>query len=121
MSALVVVFRSRVSIGVALCALLWCAGCGGSSNNPTVSVGDGSDAGDRDARTMEDVSRAACDRVEIDGDLVVERETHFTARYRMGEPYTKTIMLFGGESVPTDDVLSNAYIIGLDKMDALML
>jgi hypothetical protein len=63
----------------------------------------------------------ACDLVEMDGAFVVEKERDFTARFRVGAPYTKTVMLFGGEPVEDDNVFSNAYIFGLDKVDALML
>jgi len=70
---------------------------------------------------MGDPERAACDVVTIDGQFAVEHEQDFTARYRIGEPYTKTVMLFGGEPVDEPNVLSNAYILGLDKVDALRL
>jgi hypothetical protein len=119
MSVLVAVFHSRASVVLVLCGLL-CGACGGPGDGATVSVGDGRDAGDPDDMNMNEPD-PGCDMVEIDGDFVIEREKSFTARYRIGEPYTKTIMLFGGESVEGDDVLSNAYILGLDKEDALML
>jgi hypothetical protein len=106
-----------------LCALL-CGACGAPADGSQVSVGDGRDAGDDDddEMTMEmEGPDPGCDMVEIDGDFVIEHETRFTARYRIGERSTKTIMLFGGEPVEGEDVLSNAYILGLDKQDALAL
>jgi hypothetical protein len=66
-----------------------------------------------------EVLNPGCDMVEIDGDVAVEREQDFTATYRIGEPYTKTVLLFGGNSVTDPNVLSNAYVLGLDKADAL--
>jgi hypothetical protein len=84
-----------------------------------VSVGESPD----DAMTRPDVAGMAdrgCDSVEMYGEYVVEHEKDFTARFRVGEPYTKTVMLFGGEPL-AENVLGNAYIIGLDKVDALML
>jgi hypothetical protein len=100
-----------------LCAWL-CTGCADESGS-FVSVGDTPDAGMTDASIANPAHR--CDMVEMDGELVIEHEKDFTARYRVGEPSTKTIMLFGGESVEEENVLSNAYIIGLDQMDARML
>jgi hypothetical protein len=117
MSVLVAPFHSRVLMVLALSAALLGA-CGGASPN-TVSVGDGNDD-DTDEMAMGEPD-PGCDAVEIDGDIVIEHEAHFTARYRKGEPYTKTIMLFGGEPVEGEDVLSNAYILGLDKVDAMRL
>lgn len=121
MCALVAAFRSRSSIAlVLLAAWLWTA-CGGEDQQ-VVHVSKAPDAGmpDMGEGSMTEPARG-CDRVEIDGDLVVEREKDFTATFRMGEPYTKTVMLFGGESVEADNALSNAYIFGLDKADAVML
>ncbi|HET6334093.1 MAG TPA: hypothetical protein VFG30_12815 [Polyangiales bacterium] len=120
MSVLVAVFHSRASVVLILCALLGAA-CGGPSDGASVSVGGGHDAGDDPDDMAMDGPNPGCDMVELDGDFVVEHEKNFTARYRIGERSTKTIMLFGGEPVEDDDVLSNAYILGLDKEDALML
>jgi hypothetical protein len=118
MSVLVAVFHPRAVI---LCALL-CAACGGPTDGASVSVGDGRDGGDDTTDEMViDEPNLGCDMVEIDGEFAIEHEENFTARYRIGERSTKTIMLFGGEPVEDDDVLSNAYILGLDKADALML
>lgn len=118
MCARVAVFHSRLSIAFALSALVLAA-CGGADTG-YVNVDKGRD----DAGVGEDddgLSAAGCDVVQLDGDLVVEHETEFTATYRIGAPYTRTIMIFGGEPVDSDNVLSNAYIIGLDKEDAQML
>lgn len=133
MCAPVAGFRSRVSsvllsaMALALIAPLH-AGCG-SEGEDFVSVGKSPDAAamEGEDQTGTDVdadlgeARQPCDRVEVDGDLVVEREQDFTASYRIGEPYDKTIMLFGGEPVEDANALSNAYVIGLDKTDALQL
>jgi len=111
---------SRALVVLALLPL-W-AGCGGASGDPVVSVGGGRDAGDMDPMEMvEDEPDPGCDEVSVSGQFVVEHEAHFTARYHIGEPYTKTVMIFGGEPVEAEDTLSNAYIMGLDKMDALAL
>lgn len=123
MSAFVVVFRSRAPLVLALCAWLG-AGCGASgpegvSVGPGDGDGDGADAGDEPMDTPG--SNLRCDEVEIDGDYVIEHEEHFTARYRIGEPYTKTVLLFGGEAIEGEDTLANAYALGLDKEDALAL
>jgi hypothetical protein len=95
--------------------LALCVGCGGASDDPTVSVGAEPDAGDMEMEVL----NPGCDMIELDGDVVVERERDFTATYRVGEPYTKTVLLFGGNSVTEPNVLSNAYVLGLDKVDAL--
>jgi hypothetical protein len=111
-------FRSRpaVTLALALGASLLAA-CG-SDGADLVSVGDAPDASLQDSGVS---TRTACDRVEVDGELVLEHETHFTARFRAGEPYTKTLMLFGGEPVEEADIFGNAYVLGLDKADALTL
>lgn len=57
----------------------------------------------------------------MDGDIVVKQVDQVTARFRVGEPYTRTVMLFGGEPTVNDNAISDVYIIGLDKEDALML
>lgn len=120
MSAVVTGRQPRASIAGVLVAML-CAACGGGGGEAFVDVGEGaagakSDRGEAIAEFVR-----TCERVEVDGDLVVEREKDFTARFRLGEPYTKTVMLFGGEPVNDDNVLSTAYIFALDKQDALML
>jgi hypothetical protein len=97
-----------------------CAACGGPGEQ-FVEVGEGPDEGMAPMDRDEPARERGCERVELDGDFVVERERDFTARFRMGEPYTKTVMLFGGEPVEDANVFSNAYIFGLDKQDALML
>jgi hypothetical protein len=111
---------SRTSITLALSTWLWAA-CG-SDGEDTVRARKAPDGGTATAGSAApaDPDRG-CDSVQLDGELVVEHEKDFTARFRMGAPYTKTMMLFGGEPVETENVFSNAYIFGLDKADALML
>lgn len=98
-------------------AVALCAACGGDGGASTVTVGEEPDAGDMDMEGPD----PGCDMVQVNGDFVVEHETNFTARFAVGEPYTKTVMLFGGEAIEDDNVLSNAYVMGLDKEDALQL
>ena len=120
-------FRSRAAVPSALSALLLWTACGGGGED-TVRVSKAHDAGmagtgaseGTGAGSMVEPDRA-CDVVELDGELVLEHEKDYTARYRVGEPYEKTLMLFGGEQVEKPNALSNAYIFGLDKVDALML
>lgn len=103
-------------------AALPLAACGGGEGPGSVSVGEAPDASTPGMdETGMDEPTPKCESVRLDGDFVVEQEADFTARYRVGEPYTKTVMLFGGEAVDDDNVLSNAYIFALDKMDAQML
>ena len=102
-----------------LVALLWTACGGGGGNEESVTVSVTLDAGE--ARMGDDDSVRRCALVEIDGEFVVEHEKDFTGRFHVGAPYTKTVMLFGGEPVEDENVLSNAQIFGLDKMDAQML
>ena len=104
--------------------VLWSA-CGGGGEPAGVSVSkkkpaDPGSETDVDAPSMS-ARVGGCDRVQVDGDVVIEQERDFTARFRAGEAYTKTVMLFGGEPVESDNVFSNAYIYALDKQDALML
>lgn len=117
MSGSVAVFRSRAAAAAVLCAVL-AAGCGGGEGGPKVSVGD---PGDGDGSAAEPERESTCDAIEIDGDVVTEHEANFTARYRIGQRYTKTVMLFGGEAIAAEDTLGNAYVLGLDKSDAMML
>lgn len=116
-------FHSRTSIALALCALL-CAACGGGGSEAVIIAGERPDAGRGGTHEISmgmGESARGCDMVQMDGEFVVEQERDFTARFRVGEPYTKTVMLFGGEPLEDENVLSNAYILGLDKTDALML
>jgi hypothetical protein len=107
-------------MALALSTWLWAA-CGGGGGEASVDVGEVPDP----MRPAEEAGMTdpavACDVVEMEGEFLVEREKDFTARFRVGEPYTKTMMIFGGEPVEEDNVFSNAYIFGLDKVDALML
>lgn len=109
-------FHPRSSVALALSALLWAA-CGDDASEEFVSAGQAPDAGP--ATTVDPVRR--CDLVEMDGEFVLEHEKDFTARFRVGVPYTRTVMLFGGGPVETENVFSNAQIFGLDKKDAQML
>lgn len=116
-------FHSRVSKLLVLSALLWGA-CGGGEGEAFVDVGMPKDpmdkAGEGGMNGAED-PRRGCDSVQMEGAFVVEHERDFTGRFRVGERYTKTVMLFGGEPVEEVNVLSSAYIFGLDKVDAQML
>jgi hypothetical protein len=104
-----------------LTALL-CAACGGSERPAAIDLGDAPDDGMEGGHGMSTSTPARqCDVVRVEGDVVIEQEKDFTARYRVGESYTRTIMLFGGEAVEDENVLSNAYVFGLDKADAQML
>jgi len=111
---------SCISLVLALSAVL-CAACGGGGEE-FVSVGDAADAGMTGAgeHRVQGATRR-CDSVELDGAVVIEREQDFTARFRVGDPATTTVMLFGGEPEEDANVFSNAYILGLDKTDAQML
>jgi hypothetical protein len=113
-------FHSRLSRVLALSAVLSGA-CGGGEGEAFVDVGMPRDAMDKGGETHMADPRRACETVEMDGEFVVEHEQDFTGRFSMGEPYTKTVMLFGGEPVQEVNVLSSAYIFGLDKVDAQML
>ena len=110
------VFQMSASAVVAVAMVL----CGCGAQNGFQSVGDGNDDPDAGPGGSHEAT-IRCDSVERDGDIVIEHEKDFTARYRVGAPYSRTIMLFGGEPVEEANALSNAYIIGLDKNDALML
>jgi hypothetical protein len=103
---------------LALCALL-CAACG-ANHASGVSVGTDQDAGASDGGAAAAPGHG-CDMVEVNGSDVVEKEKDFTAHYRAGAAYIKTVMLFGGERVEEDNKLSNAYIFALDQADAQML
>jgi hypothetical protein len=127
MVVLVAGFRSRSWLVLALCTAL-CGACGDEAGSQGVSVGDEPDdigSGEAGSGDTDDMGATEpspdCDRVELDGDYVVEHEEEFTARYLRGEPVTKTIMIFGGDPVTDANVLSNAFIVGLDKKAAQML
>jgi hypothetical protein len=118
MSGFLAVLHSRAALAIAAFLAL-CAGCGDSNDGAAVSVGAARDGGDMDE--VQTPANPSCDMVVVEGDTVVEHERDFTATYRIGEPYTKTVMLFGADSVTEANVLSNAYVLGLDKEDALEL
>ncbi len=112
---------SRPLAATALLGVLWLAACGQERETVTVRVmDDDDDHGDGGAHEPKTPS-SRCDEIEIDGDLVIEHEADFTARYKIGEPYTKTVMLFGGDAIEDENKLSNAFIFALDKEDALEL
>lgn len=119
MYVLVAGLHSRAVFVSLVCALL-CSACSGAGQR-SVSVGEGTDAAmpGGDAGVVENVVN--CDPVSREGDFVLEQEKDVTVRYRVGAPYSRTIMLFGGELVEEDNTLGNAYVFGLDKTDALML
>ena len=126
MYVLVAGFHSRVAplhwSGIVFALFLVLGSACGGEGGATVSTHARPDAGTSGmGQAGTAASARRCESVQVDGDVVIEHEKDFTARYRIGEPYTKTVMLFGGEPVNADNVLSNAYIIGLDKMDALEL
>jgi len=116
MYVLVAGFHSRASIALAASALLLCVACGGDKESVALMLG--SDAGNDG---VNEGPPPDCDMVEIDGDVVVRQIDQVTATFQMGEPYDKTVMLFGGEPFTAPNSVSNVYVIGLDKDDALML
>lgn len=110
-------FRSLIPLALALCAA-----CGGDSRQAGVSTG--APVGDvemNDGAAGNQADGPYCADVTRDGDIVELQEEDVTARFVAGEPYERTVMLFGGEPVTFDNAVSNVYIIGLDKDDALML
>jgi|GEM_PF-5855032 len=104
----------------AVCVWL-CAACAASDEGKTVAVPPAEDAGELDASTDEPGLPPGCVDVEISGDEVVEHLDDFTARFELGDPYARTLMLFGGMVVPKANTPTRAYIFGLDKMDAQMM
>ena len=118
MYAVVAGFHAR-AIALSL-AVSVSAACGGERES-FVEAGEEVDAAVRPRMPAIHDGASGCDDVEIDGEFVIERERDFTARYRIGERYTRTVMLFGGEPVEQDNILSNAYIFALEKGDAQRL
>ena len=116
---------SRVPTCVAFVLCTWmCAACGANDAGVSVGTAEGAGAGDDSTNTDGGTTTAhghGCDMVVVDGNVVVEKEKDFTAHYRAGTPYTKTVMLFGGVPVDGDNKLSNANIFALDQADAQML
>ena len=108
-------FHSRSLIALAVCVSL-CAACGGGGDQ-VYAVSRGPDGG----ADQSDGLPPDCDLVQMDGDIVVNQVDRVTARFSVGEPYTKTVMLFGGRPLDAENSVSNVQIIGLDKEDALML
>jgi hypothetical protein len=111
--------RSRASLTLALCAWL-CGACSGGDEPGVVNVRTPPDAGEAEEMPPDDEPKVppGCVDVQIDGDAVVEKLQDFTARFEVGTPYTKTLMLFGGMAVLQPNTPSRAYIFGLDKVDA---
>jgi hypothetical protein len=103
----------------AVCVWL-CVACG-ASDGKTVMVPPAEDAGEPDASAQEPGLPPGCVDVEVEGDEVVEHLDDFTARFELGDPYARTLMLFGGMVVPKANTPTRAYIFGLDKMDAQMM
>lgn len=129
---LVAGFRSRVLTVCALSVLL-CAACGSTEPERFVEAGSPDDPaldlGAAGAGTMEmEIGSGSaatglaesCDRISMSGEGLLENEVHFTATFRLGEGYTRTVMLFGGESYE-EDIIGNGYFFGLDKADAEVL
>ncbi|MFI5307868.1 MAG: hypothetical protein ACHQ53_10970 [Polyangiales bacterium] len=114
---------SRRVVAWALCSVL-CSACG-AKHESVVEVRSGADAGNTSGNGNHTTGTAdagsGCEMVEMNGDVLLEHEKDFTAHFQIGAPYTKTVMLFGGEPITQDNVVGSAYIFGLDKMDALML
>jgi hypothetical protein len=120
MYVLVAGLHSRARIVLTLSALM-CGACGGGEAPAPLDLSESPDDEMVGTGTRMNRPTRRCDMVQVEGDVVIEQEQDFTARYRMGAPYTKTVMLFGGESVEDENVLSNAYIFALDQADAQML
>lgn len=115
----VLALRSAVWSRFVLCAWL-CAACGGDDNR-VVAVPDPVDAGEEpDAAKPYDnpAMNSGCAPVDVTGDIAVEHLKNFTATFQIGEPYVRTVMLFGGMPVEQPNTPSRAYIFGLDKVDA---
>ena len=117
----VTALRLRASLVLAVCVWL-CAACGEGREHNVVSVPDVPDAGESDAKTPDGpLLPNGCVDVEIDGDEVIEHLEDFTARFKQGAPYNRTLMLFGGMPVAKANTPTRAYIFGLDKKDAQMM
>jgi hypothetical protein len=111
--------HTRHASAAALSALVLLA-CGGDER-PSVTINLSDDDDRQDGGGQLTTPSPHCDEVEIDGDTVIEHEQDFTARFAKGEPYTKTVMLFGGDAIEGENKLSNAFIFALDREDALRL
>lgn len=113
--------RFRASLAFAFCAWL-SAACGDGGRNGVVSVPAAEDAGEPDAEAPDASAMPfGCVSVEREGDELVEHLDDFTARFEVGSPYNRTIMMFGGAPVPKPNTPTRAYIFGLDKLDAQMM
>lgn len=108
-------YHVSASLIWALCAWL-CAGCG-SDQDRVLVLPEGPDAGQHDAGTKP-AQPSYCVDVEVNGDEVIEHLEDFTARFELGDPYNRTVMLFGGMSTAKPNTPTRAYIFGLDKVDA---
>jgi len=114
--------RVAVFLAWSLLALAPLAGCG-SKQESFVATGGAPRSADAGASHVnaKATSTDRCGTLEMDGDAVLEHTKDFTARFSVGAHYTKTLMLFGGDSITEDNTLSGAFIFGLDKADAQML
>src|ERR1043166_6594350 len=83
----------------AVCVWL-CAACSASDEGKTVAVPPARDAGELDATAGEPGLPPGCVEVVVSDDEVVEHLADFTARFEPGDPYARTLMLFGGMVVP---------------------
>lgn len=108
---------SRASLAFALCTWL-CAACSASDEGGVVTVPPAADGGEPDATTDDPTLPRGCVEVEVDGEQVVEYLEDFTARFELGDPYNRTLMMFGGMAVQKANTPTRAYIFGLDKVDA---
>lgn len=98
-----------------------CAACAGDSER-VVNVPPPEDAGVVEEKPKDaSVAMRGCVDVEVEGDSVVEHLEKFTAKFKVGTAYTRTVMLFGGMPVEQPNTPSRAYIFGLDKEDAQMM
>jgi hypothetical protein len=112
--------RSRAALAFALCVWL-CAACSKDNGHGRVAVPPERDGGAHDPDADDPAPNTGCAPVEIDGDVVVEQLDDFTARFKVGASYNRTVMLFGGMPVKKPNTPSRAYIFGLDKVDAQMM
>ena len=119
MHAEVLGLRSWLTVALALCMA-----CGdGDNSGGAVDVPAGADVLDAAVENRPAVHMPADDCVDVktDAATLVEHVRDFTATFRIGASYDRTLMLFGGDSVQQPNALSRAYVFGLDKIDAQVL
>ena len=108
---------SRAPLVWALCAWL-CAACGDEERSFT-DVPTAPDAGVVEKKKPDESPQTTgCVDVELDGDKLVEYLADFTAKFKVGASYDRTVMLFGGMAFQKPNTPSRANIFGLDKVDA---